>query len=461
MGYLYPGRVVDAAGWGQISDESPGLVDELSYVPLSIIDQYECQTVFGSQLKNSMICAVGNYNEGICFGDIGGPLVTPALIGNHSMHVAIASFMSQNGCESLDPSGFTRVDSYNIANDLTNKLNYVTMSIIDQFECQAYYGDIGGPSVTPTLIGDYTVHVAISNFMNQNGCENTDPNGFTRTDVYHDWIIKAMESTRIIGGEVARAGQFPWQAAIYKHTADGNYFCGGALITEQWILTAGQCVDGAIQFTIKLGSNRLQGNDENRIILSTSTYVLHERFNPETLAHDLGMIKLHMPVTFTGKAVVVLLVKNYNYIIIDYVQSIQIAKMGYIHKGAPGTAAGWGQISDGDYTKKRHLSVIYAYILDSPELSNDLNFVEMTIIANYECQSYFGNQLTGAMTCVVGNYNEGNCFGDIGSPLVTVATLVGNASRHIATASFISQNGCESLDPSGYTRTDSYYNWIT
>ncbi|RZC39285.1 Trypsin domain containing protein, partial [Asbolus verrucosus] len=91
---------------------SPGLIDELNYVPLSIISNYECQSVYGSQFKNSMTCAVGNYNEGICFGDIGGPLVTPALIGNHSMHIAIASFMSQNGCESLDPSGFTRTDAY-------------------------------------------------------------------------------------------------------------------------------------------------------------------------------------------------------------------------------------------------------------------------------------------------------------------------------------------------------------
>jgi secreted trypsin-like serine protease len=46
-------------------------------------------------------------------GDIGGPLVTPALIGNHSVAVAIASFISANGCESLDPTGYTRIDSYN------------------------------------------------------------------------------------------------------------------------------------------------------------------------------------------------------------------------------------------------------------------------------------------------------------------------------------------------------------
>lgn len=50
--------------------------------------------------------------------------------------------------------------------------------------------------------------------------------------------------SRIIGGEVARSGQFPFAAAIYTTTVDGTYFCGGTLLNTQWILTAGQCVDG-------------------------------------------------------------------------------------------------------------------------------------------------------------------------------------------------------------------------
>ncbi|CAH1375489.1 unnamed protein product [Tenebrio molitor] len=42
---------------------------------------------------------------------------------------------------------------------------------------------------------------------------------------------------RIVGGQLASPGQFPWQVAIYKYTADGRYFCGGTLYNEQWILT--------------------------------------------------------------------------------------------------------------------------------------------------------------------------------------------------------------------------------
>lgn len=47
--------------------------------------------------------------------------------------------------------------------------------------------------------------------------------------------------SRIIGGDLARAGQFPWMAAIYKTTSDGRYFCAGTLIAAQWVMTAAQC----------------------------------------------------------------------------------------------------------------------------------------------------------------------------------------------------------------------------
>jgi hypothetical protein len=48
--------------------------------------------------------------------------------------------------------------------------------------------------------------------------------------------------------------------------------------------------------------------------------------------------------------------------------------------------------------------------------------------------------------------------GDGGTPLVRVRN--GPTYTHMGVASFISQNGCESTDPSGYTRTLDYVEWI-
>jgi hypothetical protein len=53
-------------------------------------------------------------------------------------------------------------------------------------------------------------------------------------------------------------------------------------------------------FTIHLGSTTILTGDENRIILSTATYTVHPQYNQNTLENDVGLIKLHMPITFTG-----------------------------------------------------------------------------------------------------------------------------------------------------------------
>ena len=43
---------------------------------------------------------------------------------------------------------------------------------------------------------------------------------------------------RVTNGQDAYRGQFPWQAAL---SIDGRSFCGGSLISNQWVLTAAHC----------------------------------------------------------------------------------------------------------------------------------------------------------------------------------------------------------------------------
>lgn len=47
---------------------------------------------------------------------------------------------------------------------------------------------------------------------------------------------------RIVGGQKASLGQFPYQVVVYVIDADNNTFiCGGSIIDNNWILTAGHC----------------------------------------------------------------------------------------------------------------------------------------------------------------------------------------------------------------------------
>ncbi|RZC36244.1 Trypsin domain containing protein, partial [Asbolus verrucosus] len=237
--------------------------------------------------------------------------------------------------------------------------------------------------------------------------------------------------SRIIGGQEARAAEFPWQAAVYVDTANGKYFCGGSLISEQWILTAAHCLYNGRLYTIQLGSTTLQMGDPNRVVLASSTAVFYPGFNTTTLENDIGLIKLHMPITFTG-------ISECEF---NYIQPIELATVGEIIEGTVATVTGWGQIDDA-----------------TSGIVNDLYYVSVVVISNEECQITYGNQIKTTMICTLGNYNEGICTGDTGGALI--ATTGFNKYIQIGVSSFFSQQGCESLHPSGYTRTDLYNEWI-
>merc|ERR1711997_1162645 len=60
----------------------------------------------------------------------------------------------------------------------------------------------------------------------------------------------AEEHERIVGGVEASPHQFPWQVGLFF---DG-YFCGGSIISEEYILTAAHCADGVFHHEVVIGA---------------------------------------------------------------------------------------------------------------------------------------------------------------------------------------------------------------
>merc|ERR1712073_145555 len=52
---------------------------------------------------------------------------------------------------------------------------------------------------------------------------------------------------RIVGGFEAQENQWPWQVALF---IDDAWFCGGSIISENYVLTAAHCADGAGYFDV-------------------------------------------------------------------------------------------------------------------------------------------------------------------------------------------------------------------
>ncbi|XP_068903376.1 brachyurin-like [Tenebrio molitor] len=100
-----------AVGWGTTRNEDTLPSDVLYHVSLVTLSNAACQRVYGTQIKDTMVCANGYGSEGICRGDSGGPLVQKNSEGKDIL-VGVASFFSGYGCDTNDPSGFTRTYEY-------------------------------------------------------------------------------------------------------------------------------------------------------------------------------------------------------------------------------------------------------------------------------------------------------------------------------------------------------------
>lgn len=72
--------------------------------------------------------------------------------------------------------------------------------------------------------------------------------GLTYAD--HEGVVPAKQlkdlrsDERIVGGQLASSGQFPYQAALFMSDGSKSWFCGGSIISNRWILTAAHCPDG-------------------------------------------------------------------------------------------------------------------------------------------------------------------------------------------------------------------------
>merc|ERR550532_2411456 len=73
----------------------------------------------------------------------------------------------------------------------------------------------------------------------------------------------AIKEGRIVGGVEATEHAWPWQVALF---IDDAWFCGGSIISENYVLTAAHCADGASYFDVMAGAHNVRESSEpNRV----------------------------------------------------------------------------------------------------------------------------------------------------------------------------------------------------
>ncbi|XP_076656578.1 plasma kallikrein [Halictus rubicundus] len=244
-------------------------------------------------------------------------------------------------------------------------------------------------------------------------------------------VSKQTAQRRIVGGDDAGFGSFPWQAYIRI----GSSRCGGTLVNRFHVVTAGHCVAkaSARQVQVTLGDYVVNSASET---LPAYTFGVREirvhpyfKFTPQADRFDVAVLRLDRPVHY-----------------MPHIAPICLPEKNEDFLGQYGWAAGWGALQAGSRLRPKTLQAVDVPVIDNRvcERWHRSNGINVVIYDEMMCAGYRGG-------------GKDSCQGDSGGPLMLEKTgrwyLIGIVSAGYSCA----QPG----QPGIYHRVAKTVDWIT
>ncbi|XP_077986730.1 uncharacterized protein LOC144441077 [Glandiceps talaboti] len=215
-------------------------------------------------------------------------------------------------------------------------------------------------------------------------------------------IEQAQLPGRVVGGDEANRGAWPWVAAIYQqHKSRGLIFtCGGALICENWVLTAAHCLErnGRLlrphKLIVRLGEHE-RGVDEGcEQTIPVLEYKRPDGYNAETLDYDVALLRLAQPAK-----------------LVSCVRTLCLPNELDRYTTRPNTdncyITGWGATNAADDQS------------DAGDPTLILRQLIMPLVSRQDCQQSSETAITERMLCAGFRYKARDaCKGDSGGALV-------------------------------------------
>ena len=174
-----------------------------------------------------------------------------------------------------------------------SSVNTTEIEICIQNSKMGVLSDEKGPNSNDYTACATRVGLELSNVCDDDNCQ-------LPKDAYcpgNQWFQNPVPpiKARIFEGDAAVRSSWPWIVSLSEPSSSSKKFCGGQIVTDEWILTAGHCCEGRgiNDIRINIGDHLYQEGDE-KSYLEIQKFLIHPEYQSgpyNSLPFDFCMIQ--------------------------------------------------------------------------------------------------------------------------------------------------------------------------